>query len=213
MEPQKRAKYSKSLDPDEIEDVLMDEESDEELEDRDKVVKPRVQSSSSEDDDVEETEVAFRATRAGDSSNFLNFTGPPNGVNQSAAFDINAESSPFFNFHPLFWQVFQILTETNGYFHQYMSSRPTGSTSAQPPDITIEEMYKFFGLIIQMGHDQRHSLKDYWSREEQYSTPFYCCIPKAMVGWERRMRSSNEREGLSALEHLRIEIQVHSNSR
>ena len=24
-----------------------------------------------------------------------------------------------------------------------------------------------------MGHDQRHSLKDYWSREEQYSTPFY----------------------------------------
>jgi hypothetical protein len=24
-----------------------------------------------------------------------------------------------------------------------------------------------------VGHDQRHSLKDYWSREEQYSTPFY----------------------------------------
>jgi len=80
----------------------MDEESDEELEDRDKVVKPRVQSSSSEDDDVEETEVACRTTRAGDSSNFLNFTGPPNGVNQSAASDINSESSPFFNFHPLF---------------------------------------------------------------------------------------------------------------
>jgi len=74
----------------------MDEESDEELEDRDRVVELRVQSSSSsEDDDVEETEVAFRATRAGDSSNFLNFTGPPNGVNQSAASDINAEFSPF----------------------------------------------------------------------------------------------------------------------
>ena len=54
-----------------------------------------------------------------------------------------------------------------------MTSRPTGSTSAQPLDITIEEMYKCFGLIIQMGHDQRHSLKDCWSREEQYSTPFY----------------------------------------
>ena len=95
MEPQKRAKYSKSLDPDEIEEVLMDEESDEELEDRDKVVKPRVQSSSSSEEyDVEETEVALRATRGGDSSNFLNFTGPPNGVNQSAASDINAES-PF----------------------------------------------------------------------------------------------------------------------
>jgi hypothetical protein len=38
MEPHKRAKYSKSLDPDEIEAVLMDEESDEESEDRDEVV-------------------------------------------------------------------------------------------------------------------------------------------------------------------------------
>ena len=34
-------------------------------------------------------------------------------------------------------------------------------------------MYTFFGLIIQMGHCQHHSLKDYWSREEQYCTPFY----------------------------------------
>jgi hypothetical protein len=29
-----------------------------------------------------------------------------------------------------------------------------------------------------MGHDQRDCLKDYWSREEQYFTPFYF---KAMV--------------------------------
>jgi hypothetical protein len=60
-------------------------------------VEPRVQSSSSseDEDDAEETEVAFRATKAGDLSNFLNFTGLPNGVNRSAASDINAESSPF----------------------------------------------------------------------------------------------------------------------
>ena len=52
MEPHKRAKYSKSLDPDEIEEVLMDEDSDEELEDRDEVMEPRVQSSlSSENED------------------------------------------------------------------------------------------------------------------------------------------------------------------
>jgi len=154
----------------------MDEESDEELEDTDEVVEPRVQSSSSSEDeeDAEETEVEFRAKRAGDSSNFLNFTGPPNGVDQSAASDINAESSPFSIFILFFREVFQIiLTETNRYFHQYMLSRPTGSTSAQPPDITIEEMYTFFGLVIQMGHDPRHSLKDYWSRDELYYTPFY----------------------------------------
>jgi len=83
MEPHERAKYSKSLDPGEIEEVLMDEESDEELEDRDEVVEPHIQASSSseDEDDAEETEVAFRATRAGHSSKFLNFTGPPNGVN------------------------------------------------------------------------------------------------------------------------------------
>jgi len=64
MEPHKRAKYSRSLDPDEIEEVLLDEDSDEELEDRDEVVEPRVQSSSSSEneDDAEETEVAFRTT-------------------------------------------------------------------------------------------------------------------------------------------------------
>jgi len=83
VEPHKQAKYSKSLDPDKIEDVLMDEESDEELEDRDEVVEPHVQSSSSseDEDDAEETEIAFWATRARDSSNLLNFTGPPSGVN------------------------------------------------------------------------------------------------------------------------------------
>ena len=154
----------------------MDEESDEELEDTDEVVELRVQSSSSseEEDDAEETEVEFWAKRAGDLSNSLNFTGPPNGVDQSATSDINAESSSFSIFILISREVFQIiLTETNRYFHQYTLSRPIGSTSAQPPDITIEEMYTFFGLVIQMGHDQRHSLKDYWSREEQYCIPFY----------------------------------------
>ena len=73
MEPQKRAKHSKSLDPDEIEEILMDEESDEELEDE--VMEPCVRSSSSseDEDDAEETKVAFRAARAGDSSIFLKF--------------------------------------------------------------------------------------------------------------------------------------------
>jgi len=71
MEPQKRAKHSKSLDPDKIEEVLMDEESDEELEDE--VMEPCVQSSSSseDEDDAEKNEVAFRAARAGDSSIFF----------------------------------------------------------------------------------------------------------------------------------------------
>jgi len=75
----------------------LDEDTDEELEDRDEVVEPHVQSSlsSENEDDAEETEVAFRTTRARDSSNFLNFTGPPSGVIRSGASDINAEFLPF----------------------------------------------------------------------------------------------------------------------
>ena len=116
----------------------------------------------------------FRNRRAEDSSNVFDFTGPPSGVNRSVAPDINAESSPLSIFMLFFRQIFQLtLEETNRYFHQYTASKNTASTSAQSPDITMGEIYTFFAIIIQMGHDQRGSLKDYWSREEQYCTPFY----------------------------------------
>ena len=152
MEPQKRGKYSKLLEPEEIEEVLMDEDSDEELEETDE----RTQSSSSseDEDNTEETEVVFRTRRAKDSSNVFDFTGPPSGVNRSVAPDINAESSPLSIFMLFFRQIFQlILEETNRYFRQCTASKNTASTSAQSPDITIGEIYTFFAIIIQMGHD------------------------------------------------------------
>jgi hypothetical protein len=83
MEPHKRAKYSKSLDPDELEEVLMDEYSDEELEETDEEMESPIQSSSYPEDkeDTEEVEVTFRAKRPGNSSNVLDFTGSLNDVN------------------------------------------------------------------------------------------------------------------------------------
>jgi hypothetical protein len=114
----------------------------EELEETDELMESRVQSSSSEDEDsTEETEVTFWARRPGDSSNVFDFIGPPNGVNRSAASDINAVSSPISIFILFFRQIFQItLDDTNRYFHQYMASKYTASNSAQPPNITIEEI-------------------------------------------------------------------------
>jgi len=150
----------------------MDEDSDEKLEEKDECTQS---SSSPEDEDnTEETEVVFQTRRAKDSSNVFDFTGPPIGINRSVAPDINAESSPLSIFMLFFRQIFQlILEETNRYFHQYTASKNTASTSAQSLDITIGEIYTFFTIIIQMGHDQHGSLKDYWSREKQYCTPFY----------------------------------------
>jgi hypothetical protein len=130
--------------------------------------------SSEDEDNTEETEIICRTRRSEDSSNVFDFTGPPSGVNRSVAPNINAESSPLSLFMLFFRKIFQlILEETNRYFHQYMASKTTPSTSAQSPDITIGEISTFFAIIIQMGHDQCGSLKDYWSREEQYCTPFY----------------------------------------
>jgi hypothetical protein len=56
-----------------------------------------------------------------------------------------------------------------------MACQDAPSPAVQPPDITstTEELYKFLAIIIQIGHDQQDSLKDYWSRDEQYYTPFY----------------------------------------
>jgi hypothetical protein len=77
---------------------------------------------SDNEDVTEKTEVTFRATRIGDSSNVFYFTGTPNGANRSAAAYINAESSPF-SILIFFRQIFQIiLTGTNCYFYQYMFS-------------------------------------------------------------------------------------------
>ncbi|PNF42225.1 hypothetical protein B7P43_G05522, partial [Cryptotermes secundus] len=41
------------------------------------------------------------------------------------------------------------------------------------PDVTDSEIFLFLGIIIQMGHDIRDRLKDYWSTVEQFATPFY----------------------------------------
>lgn len=103
MEPQKRAKYSKPLEQDEIEEVRMDEESDKELEETDELIELRVQSSLSQKMKIIPRKPKFRfgTRRAGVSSNVFDFTGPPKGVNRSAASVINAESCPLFILHSL----------------------------------------------------------------------------------------------------------------
>jgi hypothetical protein len=181
MEPVKRIKYSKRLEPDEIQEIMMEEESDEELEEihdsidrHDNVSSSSSEEEEEEDDDNEDLELQFRVRRPGDSAKILDFSGPPNGVNRTAASDINAASSPLSIFILFFQQIFQILLEeSNRYFRQFLATQNNPGPSVQPPDITMEDLYKFLAIIIQMGHDQRDSMKDYWSREEEYHTPFF----------------------------------------
>jgi len=166
MEPQKRARYSKSMELPEIVEILMEDESDEELEELNELIEgsPNASSSPSSSDE-EEIEIEFCNRRGTDTANIHDFTGLPNGVKQSAAPNTSAESSPFTIFFLFFWQIFAILLrETNRYFHQYVASLDEAGKTAQQPDVTMEELYRFFAIIIQMGDDQRDCLKDYWSR-------------------------------------------------
>jgi hypothetical protein len=73
----------------------MDEESDEELEELNKLLEPCVQCySSSQDEDNTELDVTYWARKDGDAP-VSDFTGFPNGLYKLAAPNINAESSPF----------------------------------------------------------------------------------------------------------------------
>jgi hypothetical protein len=40
----------------------------------------------------------------------------------------------------------------------------------EPPlrDVMVQEIYLFIAVILQMGHDQRDILKDYWSTAENF---------------------------------------------
>jgi hypothetical protein len=94
MESQKCARYSKCLDAEEIEEILMEEESGNELEELNEFFEPRENISSSINE-ADKVEIGFHARRPGDSPMVLDFIGPPSGINRSAATNITAQPSPF----------------------------------------------------------------------------------------------------------------------
>jgi hypothetical protein len=64
-----------------------------------------------------------------------------------------------------------LVEETNRYYHQYLETIAEGCSPL--PDVTIPEMYLFISFVLQMGHDQKDRLKDYWSTLEQFFMAFY----------------------------------------
>jgi len=61
--------------------------------------------------------------------------------------------------------------ETNRYYHQYFNTLDEGHSPL--PDMTVQEMCLFLATVVQMGHDQRDVLKDYWLTLEQYFVALY----------------------------------------
>jgi hypothetical protein len=101
-----------------------------------------------------------------------NYSGGAVGINTNAAPHVNKDSTPFYVFMLYFAGIIRLLVEeTNRYYHQYLDRLEDGPSPR--PDVTDSEMFLFLAIIIQMGHDVRDTLKDYWSTAEQFATPFY----------------------------------------
>ena len=105
------------------------------------------------------------------------YTGGPRGLKNSEAPHINCGSSPLSVFLLYFTEIISLLVvETNRYYHNYIDSLKDRPSPL--PDISEAEMFVFLALTIQMGHCLREKLTDYWSRNEQFHTPFYSNMMK-----------------------------------
>jgi hypothetical protein len=71
-----------------------------------------------------------------------------------------------------FSQIFHLLVEqTNLYYQQHVDKQ--AGPSRQLPDIMISDMMTFIALALQVRHNLKDTLHDYWSRLRQIHTPFY----------------------------------------
>jgi hypothetical protein len=68
-----------------------------------------------------------------------------------------------------------IVTKTNCYYQQHSQEE---EKKPLQPDVTLFEIHRFIALIILMGHDDRDTMKDQWSTNKLYHTPFFSEVMK-----------------------------------
>jgi hypothetical protein len=135
----------------------MDTESDEEVsvgDESDKFPchqKPSCSSEDSEDDEEVEPEGGTWQTISNRNvCAALPFTGPPPGV---TAPNIDRSSTPLkllkLSFTDFLLTI--LVQETSRYCHQYYAAKGDDSPASQ--DVSVEEMFLFFALILKLGHD------------------------------------------------------------
>ena len=74
-----------------------------------------------------------------------------------------------------FTEIFHLLVEqTNIYYQQHLDGQAgQAGPSCRLPDITLPDMMTFVALALQMGHELKDKLHDYWLRLRQLCNPFY----------------------------------------
>jgi hypothetical protein len=105
------------------------------------------------------------------------FTGVLGGLRQNEAPSTNIRLFPDECFDALFsLKLWNCWWKTNRYYHQYLEVCDEGCFLLH--DVTIQEMYLFLFITAHLGHNQRDSLKDYWSTLWQIFVDFYVYIIK-----------------------------------
>ena len=85
---------------------------------------------------------------------------------------INKDSSPLSVLMLFFTEIFHLLLEqTNIYYQQHFGGQ--ARPSRRLPDITLLDVMILVALALQMGHELKDTLHDYWLRIRQLHTPFY----------------------------------------
>jgi len=100
------------------------------------------------------------------------FTRGLSGLRQNEAPAISNDFTSLGIFMLFFLEIIHLLVEeTNRHYWIYFDTLDKGWSPL--PDVTIQEMYSFLAIIVQMGHDQKDMMKAYWNTAEQFSMFFY----------------------------------------
>ena len=100
------------------------------------------------------------------------FVGPAKGLKNSEALHINNDISPLAVLMLFFTEIFQLLVDQSNLYYQQHLDRQAGP-SRRMPNIMLPYIMTFTALALQMGHNVKDTLHDYWSRLKQLDTPFY----------------------------------------
>ena len=85
---------------------------------------------------------------------------------------INKDSSPLSVLMLFFTKIFHLLVEQSSVYYQQHLDRKA-RPSRRLPDIKLPDMMTFFALTLQMGHELKETLHDYWWRLRQLHNLFY----------------------------------------
>ena len=112
-----------------------------------------------------------RGPPQGRNTNIHPFVSPAKGVKKSEAPHSNKDSSPLSVLMLIFTEIFHLLVEQTVYYQQHLHRQ--AGPSRRLPDIMLPDMLTFVALALQMGHELKDTLHNYWSRLRQLHNPFY----------------------------------------